>query len=162
MIPTRIGHTHLKVRDLARAVEFYTRFFGLELVEQVGDQYAFLTGKAAVGWHGGPVHHEIALQTVGPDAPAPPSHGTGLYHVAFEVPDKQAFARAYQRLVEAGVRAATVDHFISWAMYFDDPDGNGLEIYCDTRRESGGQPLWHGQNAPLPAEEILKFVPSGE
>ena len=158
MIPTRIGHAHLKVRDLARAIEFYTRFFNLELVEQVGDHYAFLTGRAPVGWHGAAVHHEIALQNVGPQAPSPSPIGTGLYHVAFEVPDKPAFARAYQKLVEAGVPVATVDHFISWAMYFDDPDGNGLEVYCDTRRDPGGQVLWHGQNGPLPREEILDVL----
>ena len=159
-VSTRIGHAHLKVRDLAHTIEFYTRFLDLELVEQVGDQYAFLTGQAPAGWHGGAFHHEVALQSVGPDAPAPLPQGTGLYHVAFEVSDKPSFARAYRKLVEAGVRVATVDHFISWAMYFDDPDGNGLEIYCDTRREPGGQALWRGQNGPLEAEEILKYVTS--
>ncbi len=117
---TKLGHAHLKVRDLDRAIDFYTRFLGLRLVERVGNAYAFLTG--------GDVHHEIALQNVGTNAPEPPAHGTGLYHVAFEVPDRTSFARTYQALVDAGVPVATVDHLISWAMYFDDPDGNGLEI----------------------------------
>jgi catechol 2,3-dioxygenase len=147
MYPTKIGHTHLKVRDLDRAIAFYTRFFDLKLVERVDDHYAFLTG--------GGFHHEIALQNVGPHAPPPPSHGTGLYHVAFEVPDRRSFALAYRALVEAGVPVATVDHLISWAMYFDDPDGNGLEIYWDTRTEPGGQKLWRGRNVPLPEEKIL-------
>ena len=95
MTATHIGHAHLKVRDLDRALEFYTRFFGLHLVERVGDHYAFLSG--------GGYHHEIALQNVGPHAPQPPPHGTGLYHVAFEVPDRQSLALAYQALTEAGI-----------------------------------------------------------
>lgn len=144
---TRIGHAHLKVRDLNRSVDFYTRYLGLREVERVGNAYVFLTG--------GSFHHEIALQFVGPDAPHPPAHGTGLYHAAFEVPDKRSFAEAYRTLQESGIHVAAVDHFISWAMYFDDPDGNGLEIYCDTRHLPGGRQLWRGQNAPLDDETIL-------
>ena len=144
---TKIGHAHLKVRDLQRSVDFYTRFLGLHVTEQVDNAYVFLTG--------GAFHHEIALQNVGSNAPHPPAHGTGLYHVAFEVPDKRSFAVAYRTLTSAGIPVATVDHYISWAMYFDDPDGNGLEIYWDTRDEPGGRQLWRGENAPLPEETIL-------
>jgi catechol 2,3-dioxygenase len=104
---------------------------------------------------GGTFHHEIALQRGSAIAPSPPADGTGLYHVAFEVPDKRSFALAYRELTEAGIIVATVDHYISWAMYFDDPDGNGLEIYWDTRREPGGRPLWEGHNAPLDETTIL-------
>ena len=144
---TKIGHAHLKVRDLQRSIDFYTRFLGLNVTEVVGNHYAFLTG--------GTFHHEIALQNVGPDAPRSPARGTGLYHVAFEVPDKRSFALAYRALSEAGIPVAAVDHFISWAMYFDDPDGNGLEIYWDTREQPGGRQFWHGDNAPLEDETIL-------
>lgn len=144
---TKLGHAHLKVRDLARAIEFYTRFFNLHVVERIGDHYVFLTG--------GQMHHELALQAVGPNAPSSHPQGVGLYHIAFEVPDRSAFAQAYKALREAGIAVGTVDHLISWAMYFDDPDGNGLEIYVDTRRAAEGQALWHGQNAPLPAAKIL-------
>jgi catechol 2,3-dioxygenase len=144
---TKIGHAHLKVRDLQRSIDFYTRFLALHVTEQVDDAYVFLTG--------GGFHPEIALQYVGPGAPHPPAHGTGLYHVAFEVPDKRSFAAAYRALTGAGVAVATVDHYISWAMYFDDPDGNGLEIYWDTRAEAGGRQLWRGDNAPLLEETIL-------
>jgi len=147
MYPTKIAHAHLKVRDLDRAIEFYTRCFNLKLIERVGDQYAFLSG--------GDVHHEIALQNVGPHAPQPYPHGTGLYHIAFEVPDRRSLALAYQSLVEAGVSVAPVDHLISWALYFNDPDGNGLEIYWDTRDEPNGAKLWRGRNVPLPEEKIL-------
>jgi catechol 2,3-dioxygenase len=144
---TKIGHAHLKVRDLRRSIDFYTRFLALHVTEQVEDAYVFLTG--------GSFHHEIALQDVGPDAPHPPAQGTGLYHVAFEVPDKRSFARAYRTLTEAGVQVAVIDHYISWAMYFNDPDGNGLEIYWDTRNEPGGRQLWRGENIPLLEETIL-------
>jgi catechol 2,3-dioxygenase len=144
---TKIGHAHLKVRDLQRSIDFYTRFLGLHVTEIVGNHYAFLTT--------GTYHHEIALQNVGPDAPRPPARGTGLYHVAFEVPDQRSFALAYRSLSEAGMRVAAVDHFISWAMYFNDPDGNGLEIYWDTRDQPNGRKLWHGDNAPLENETIL-------
>jgi catechol 2,3-dioxygenase len=144
---TRIGHAHLKVRDLDRTVAFYTRFLGLRLVERVGDHYAFLSG--------GALHHEIALQNVGPTAPQPAPHGTGLYHVAFEVPTRRALALAYQALTGAGLRVSPVDHLISWAIYFDDPDGNGLEIYCDTRTDPDGAALWRGQNRLLPPTRLL-------
>ncbi len=147
MYQTKIGHAHLKVRDLDRSIAFYTRFFSLKLVERVGDLYAFLSG--------GDFHHEIALQNVGPNAPQPFPNGTGLYHVAFEVPDRRSFAQAYKTLAKADVPVATVDHLISWAMYFDDPDGNGLEIYWDTRNQPGGEKLWYGNNVPLPSEKIM-------
>ena len=147
---TKIGHAHLKVRDLDRATAFYTQFFSLELIERVGDQYVFLSG--------GDFHHEIALQNVGAYAPIPPREGTGLYHVAFEVPNKIAFAQAYKALTGAGVRVATVDHCISWAMYFDDPDGNGLEIYWDTRNEPEGVQHWRGINLPLEGDDILALL----
>jgi catechol 2,3-dioxygenase len=144
---TKLGHAHLKVRDLDCATAFYIRFLGLRVVERVGERYVFLSRSD--------VHHEIALQNVGPQAPQPPMHGTGLYHVAFEVPDRRSFAAAYRHLTEAGVEVALVDHLISWAMYFTDPDGNGLEIYWDTRREPCGQVLWRGRNVPLPVDKIM-------
>lgn len=147
MYKTKIGHAHLKVRDLQRAIDFYTRFLDLKVVEVVGDHYAFLTG--------GDFHHEIALQNVGPNAPQPPPRGTGLYHVAFEVPDRRSLAQAYKSLTEAGVRVAPVDHRISWAIYFDDPDGNGLELYWDTRNEPNGRNLWRGENVPLTHQQLL-------
>ena len=147
---TKIGHAHLKVRNLDRSIDFYTRFFDLKLVERVANQYAFLSG--------GDFHHEIALQQVGEHAPRPTSYGVGLYHVAFEVPDRQSLALAYKTLTEAGIEAGPVDHLISWAIYFDDPDGNGLEIYWDTRGEPNGQNLWQGRNVALSGEQLLSYV----
>jgi len=143
---TKIGHAHLKVRNLERSIDFYTRYLKLQETERVAN-YAFLSA--------GQFHHDIALQEVGLDAPHPPAYGTGLYHVAFEVPDRHSFAEAYRALTEAGIPVAAVDHFISWAMYFDDPDGNGLEIYCDSRHMPDGRQLWRGQNARLDEATIL-------
>jgi catechol 2,3-dioxygenase len=144
---TKIGHAHLKVRDLDRAIEFYTRFFNMQLTERVGNHYAFLTGT--------PMHHEIALQNVGPQAHEADPYGVGLYHVAFEVPDKRSFALAYKALIDADIDVGPVDHLISWAMYFSDPDGNGLEIYWDTRDHPDGEKLWRGRNVFLPEAKIL-------
>jgi catechol 2,3-dioxygenase len=95
----RIGHAHLKVRDLKRAIAFYTEALGLEITEVVGDHYAFLTD--------GDMHHAIALQSVGENAPSPTRESTGLYHIAFEVPDKPSFARAFNSLASASVRSIT-------------------------------------------------------
>ena len=137
----KLGHAHLKVRDLPRATAFYTNFLGLSVTEMVGNQYAFLSD--------GSCHHTIALQNVGADAPTPGRYMTGLYHVAFELADKTDFASALQKLRGAGVQVNPVDHLISWAMYFTDPDGNGLEIYVDTRSEPDGASLWNGVNAKI-------------
>ncbi len=145
---TKLGHTHLKVRDLTRSIDFYMTYFDLNEVEKLGDHFAFLSG--------GTVHHEIALQSVGPDAPAAPPGAVGLFHVAFEVEDKDAFARAYQALTDAGVPAGAVDHGISWAIYFNDPDGNGLEIYVDTRADIEGRERWHGNDRRLSRARILE------
>jgi catechol 2,3-dioxygenase len=147
MCNTKLGHVHLKVRDLDSAITFYGRFLGLRVVERIGEQYAFLSSDGR--------HHEVALQNVGMNAPMPSSHATGLYHVAFEVTDRAGFSEAYRNLVAAGVDIVTVDHLISWSIYFSDPDGNGLEIYWDTRQESGGQKLWRGRNLQLRAEKIM-------
>jgi catechol 2,3-dioxygenase len=143
-----LGHAHLKVRDLARSVAFYTRFFDLRVTEEIPGAFVFLSG--------GPVHHELALQQVGPDAAPPNPYGVGLYHIAFEVPERRAFAQAYNALTRAGVPVAAVDHGISWAIYFSDPDGNGLEIYWDTRREPEGKARWDGRSLPLGAVRILE------
>lgn len=135
MTRTRLGHVHLKVRDVERAVAFYEAVVGLGLRERYGT-YAFLAF--------GDRHHDLAVQGVGEDAPGP-ARGVGLYHVAFEVPDAAALARVHERLRERGVDVTPVDHGISEALYFEDPDGNGVEIYRDTRGEND-QNEWDGRN----------------
>lgn len=144
---TKIGHAHLKVRNVERSIAFYQEYLKLDVIERINGQYAFLSANSS--------HHEIALQQVGEHAPQNPPYSVGLYHIAFEVPDQVDFARAYQSLTEGGVSVGAVDHLISWAMYFEDPDGNGLEIYWDTRNTPHGQTLWRGRSIPLGKSQIL-------
>lgn len=146
MYRAKIGHVHLKVRHLATSVKFYCDVLHFQVTEQVAEQFAFLSG--------GDLHHELALQQIGASAVQPPSNAVGLYHTAFEVADKQAFALAWQKLKQLQVAAVAVDHGISWAMYFADPDRNGVEIYVDTRHEPTGRTIWQGYTRPLTSREI--------
>lgn len=141
--PEFVGHVHLKVRDLDRSLDFYRGVLGLDVTERAG-RYAFLT------W--GEKHHDVALQEVGADAPGP-GRGVGLYHAAFEVPDRDALAATYDRLREREVSVSPVDHRISLALYFDDPDGNGLEVYLDTREENDRRE-WRGDNRRFDPGEL--------
>jgi len=129
-----LGHVHLMVRDLERSVSFYEAVLDVEERERVG-RYAFLS----FGEH----HHDLALQAVGADAEGP-GGGVGMYHAAFEVPTAEMLAGTHDRLRERGVEVSPVDHGISRALYFDDPDGNGLEVYLDTR-DSPAE-AWQGRN----------------
>ncbi len=142
----KLGHVHLKVRNLQRSLVFYRSYFGMEVTERIGTTFVFLSA--------GPAHHEIALQEVGEEAPLPQRHEVGLYHVAFEVADQQAFAAIYRQLSSSGVTVYPIDHRISWALYFSDPDGNGLEVYWDTRGAEHGVAEWEGADRPLPADRI--------
>ncbi|HMA36189.1 MAG TPA: VOC family protein [Chloroflexia bacterium] len=144
---TQLGFIHLKVRDLDRALAFYSGVLGWQVVERMDEGYAALTAD------GGPP--AIVLQSVGPAAPQPSCRHTGLYHVAFLVPDRAALAAVYRQLTAAGVAVAPVDHCISWTLYCTDPDGNGLAFYWDTRATPGGALLWRGRNRPLPSCSIV-------
>lgn len=132
--PRMVGHVHLKVRELDPAVTFYTEVLGLGVTERHG-RIAFLS------W--GERHHDIALQAIGSGAPDPPSSGVGLYHAALEVESREALVAVYERLQARGVPVSPVDHGISKALYFDDPDGHGLEVYLDTRA-ANDQTKWRG------------------
>lgn len=141
-----LGHVHLKVRDADRAVAFYTDVVpGLTVRERVGG-FVFLSA--------GDPHHELALQAVDGDAaPGPESNAVGLYHAAWEVPDRATLRTAYERLQDRGVAVSPVDHGISEALYFTDPDGNGVELYCDTRAEKD-RAEWGGRDRPLDPESL--------
>lgn len=122
---TRIGHVHLKVADLDRAVKFYTEVLGFELMQMYGTQAAFVSA--------GGYHHHIGLNTWESRGGSPPPRGTtGLYHVAILYPDRKELARAVKRLLDTGwpLQGAS-DHGVSEAIYLADPDGNGLELYRD-------------------------------
>jgi catechol 2,3-dioxygenase len=143
----RLGHAHLKVTDIDRAIDFYTHVLGLRVTERLAN-YAFLTSGAE--------HHTLALQGIGPRAIAPPDHAVGLYHIAFELPDPESFRNAWQKLETEKIAFHPVDHLISWALYFNDPDGNGLELYLDRREAPDGAPLWHGCNRLLKKSPLLQ------
>jgi catechol 2,3-dioxygenase len=122
---TRIGHVHLKVADLNRAIAFYRDVMGFEVQQMYGDQAAFLSA--------GGYHHHIGLNTWESRGgkPAPQGH-TGLYHTAFLYPDRAALGAALAQVLAAGVTLdGAADHGVSEAIYFRDPDGNGIEIYRD-------------------------------
>jgi catechol 2,3-dioxygenase len=142
----RIGHLRFKVRDIERAVDFYKGSLQMTLTEKVGDDYAFLSCGVA--------HHEIALMKVEASGPSPSSESVGFDHVAFELPDRRAFAEAFQRLSKSGVEVTPIDNGISWAMYLADPDGNRIELFCDNREVPGGRLLWGGDSVGLDTEAI--------
>jgi len=121
----RIGHAHLKVSDLDRALMFYCGVLGFDLMQRLGDDAAFLSA--------GGYHHHLGLNTWDSRDGAKPARGTtGLYHVAILYPDRPALAVALNRLDQAGVSlSGASDHGVSEALYLDDPDGNGLELYWD-------------------------------
>jgi catechol 2,3-dioxygenase len=124
-----IGHVHLKVADLERAVAFYRDVLGFEVTTRYGSQAAFLSA--------GGYHHHIGLNTwESRGGTRPPRGSTGLYHVAIRYPTRAALARALRRLVDAGYPLdGASDHGVSEALYLHDPDGNGIELYRDRPRE---------------------------
>ena len=121
----RIGHTHLKVADIERSLAFYCGVLGFQLKARYGREAAFIAA--------GDYHHHIGLNTWESKGGHPPAPGTtGLYHHAILYPTRAALADALRRLVAAGVPlTGASDHGVSEALYLDDPDGNGVELYRD-------------------------------
>ena len=152
-----IGHVHLKVSDLERAVAFYEGVLGFDVVVRYGDEAAFLSA--------GGYHHHIGLNTwESRGAGPPPPHTTGLFHVAIRFPDRRALAQAVRRVLEAGVPlTGASDHGVSEAIYLRDPDENGIELYCDRPREDwptgpdGGLTMY---TRPLDLEGLLELASS--
>ena len=126
---TKIGHVHLKVADLDRAIAFYRDAMGFDLMERMGDSAAFLSA--------GGYHHHLGLNTWESRGGRPPAPGTtGLYHFAVLYPNRMELARALKRLIDHGAEIdGASDHGVSEAIYLHDPDGNGIEIYRDRPRE---------------------------
>jgi len=125
----RIGHVHLKVADLERALKFYRDVLGFELTQSFGRQAAFLSA--------GGYHHHIGLniwESAG--GPPPPPGTTGLYHLAIVYPTRASLADALRRVLAAGIELdGASDHGVSEALYLRDPDGNGIELYWDRPKE---------------------------
>jgi catechol 2,3-dioxygenase len=124
-----IGHVHLKVSDIDRALGFYRDVLGFDEMARIGGQAAFISA--------GGYHHHIGLNTwESKDGSPPPPGTTGLYHVAIRYPDRAALAKALRRVVDAGVPiSGASDHGVSEAIYLRDPDDNGIELYRDRPRE---------------------------
>jgi catechol 2,3-dioxygenase len=129
-----IGHVHLKVADLDRALSFYRDILGFELQHRLGDQAAFVSA--------GGYHHHIGLNTwESAGAPPPPRRSTGLYHVAIRYPDRRNLADAVKRVLDAGIPLeGASDHGVSEAIYLRDYDDNGIELYRDRPREEWPRP----------------------
>ena len=122
---TRIGHVHLKVSNIQRALDFYAGVLGFELQQLYGAQAAFISA--------GGYHHHIGLNTWESEGGSPPPHGTtGLFHLAILYPQRADLADALKRLSAHGIELdGASDHGVSEALYLRDPDGNGVELYWD-------------------------------
>jgi catechol 2,3-dioxygenase len=154
----RIGHVHLKVADLRRALEFYSGVLGFEVMQRLGDQAAFLSA--------GGYHHHIALNTWESLGGSPPPEGsTGLYHTAIVYPTRAALATALRRVLAARIPLeGAADHGVSESIYLRDPDDNGVELYCDKPKEvwprdaSGNLAMY---TRMLDLNKLLSEAPSG-
>src|SRR5215217_1039626 len=122
---TRIGHVHLKVSDLQRSLDFYCGLLGFELMQKYGNDAAFISA--------GGYHHHIGLNTWQSQGAGPaPTHAPGLFHTAILYPERKDLAQIVKRLIDAGYRlTGAADHGVSDAIYLDDPDMNGVELYWD-------------------------------
>jgi len=146
----RLGHVHIKVRDLNRSVPFYICMLGLRLTEWVG-RYAFLSTDNE--------HHSVALEEIGAEAVNSSRRAVGVSHVAFEVADRATFDRMRLKLSSEDVPIISRNNGISLAMRFKDPDQNEIEIYVDRRHAPDGTMLWKGRwhAPPKSAHEIVRL-----
>ncbi|WP_375579179.1 VOC family protein [Marivirga tractuosa] len=126
---TRIGHIHLKVSDLDKALDFYHGLLGFEIIQKLGDQAAFISA--------GGYHHHIGLNTWQSKGAEPAADSApGLFHTAIVYPTRKSLAEIFVRLREAKYKfTGAADHGVSEALYLDDPDGNGVELYWDRPKE---------------------------
>jgi catechol 2,3-dioxygenase len=149
----RIGHVHLKVADLDRAVRFYRDVLGFELTQRYGRQAAFLSA--------GGYHHHIGLNTWESVGGSPPARGTtGLYHLAILYPTRTLLADAVRRVLADGITLdGASDHGVSEAIYLRDPDDNGVELYWDRPREQWPRDAQGGLDMftrPLDLDRLLR------
>ena len=141
----KLGHVHLKVSNLKKAEEFYIKVFRLKVTEKVAN-YLFLTF--------GKEHHDLALQEH-KNAKHASEDTVGLYHFAVELENLKQLADIYFKLKKLGIEFTPIDHGISKTIYFADPDGNGIEVYIDKRKE---RKKWHGMSSFIKKEEFKKWL----
>ena len=154
----RIGHVHLKVADLQRALDFYCGLLGFELTMTYGTEAAFISA--------GGYHHHIGLNTwFSKNASAVNPRSVGLFHTAILYPTRKDLAAAYRRLIQAGYPlSGASDHGVSEALYLDDPDGNGVELYWDRppeawpRTAEGDLDMYTG---PLDLSSLIRELGNG-
>jgi len=156
---TRIGHVHLKVADLKRSLDFYCGLLGFELIATYGADASFIST--------GGYHHHIGLNTwFSKNAPAAPQNAAGLYHTAILYPTKKDLAIVLERLADARYPlTGASDHGVSLALYLDDPDKNGVELYWDSPEDQ-----WPGNpdrslamfTAPLDIDDLMKEIRSAK
>lgn len=152
---TRIGHAHLKVSDLERAERFYTEVIGFSVKARYGSEAVFLAA--------GDYHHHLGLNTwQSKDGPPPPPGTTGLFHFAILMPTRRHLAEALVRLREANwPLTGASDHLVSEALYLNDPDGNGIELYWD--RDPSLWPRSNGSidmaTLPLDLDDLISELP---
>lgn len=154
----RVGHVHLKVADLERALGFYHGVLGLQITQRMGHTAAFLAS--------GDYHHQVALNTWESRGGAPPAPGTtGLYHLALLYPTRALLADALRRLIAVGIPLdGAADHGVSEALYLRDPDENGVELYWDRpshewpRDKNGHLAMF---SHPLDLHALLRELPPG-
>ena len=149
---TRIGHVHLKVADLQRSMDFYCGLLGFTLVTMYGNDAAFISA--------GGYHHHIGLNTwYSKNAPPAPVKGAGLFHTAILYPTRKDLAVIYKRLIDAGYPfTGYADHGVSEALYLNDPDNNGVELYWDKPKEQWprkGDGSIYMYSDPLDLESLL-------
>lgn len=152
---TRIGHIHLKVADLERSLDFYCGLLGFELMQRMGDQAAFISA--------GGYHHHIGLNTwYSRQAPPASPHGVGLFHTAIVYPQRRDLAQIVLRLLEADYQlTGASDHGVSEAIYLNDPDENGVELYWDRPRKQWPVDAQGGLNMytrPLDLQDLINTL----
>ena len=152
---TKIGHVHLKVADLKKAVAFYCDILGFELVTTYGSDAAFISA--------GGYHHHIGLNTwYSKNAPPAPVHSAGLFHTAILYPGRKDLADILKRLIKAKYPlTGASDHGVSQALYMNDPDGNGVELYWDRPKEEwpvNEDDQLEMVTEPLDLDDLLKLA----
>ena len=146
----RLGSVRVRVRDVARSEAFYRTTLGLDVTERMGS-HVFLAA--------GPEHFALALEGVGIENGGVAPH-VGLASIGWEVPDVWEFWRTHRRLQSAGIRFAAQDEGVRWTLRFDDPDGNAVEVYVDSRALPGGRERWGGTTVRVDETLILAALQS--